>query len=125
MLHGGLISFLARNAALSALLVLLVIGAAAAYLKLEFLGTTLSSDYDTYVLTAQYLLGEPVDASTISVAGRMLKPLYPAFLASLHTMLDFHTAALLQSIFFFLFFIVAMFLLAQEYFEDVFPAVLA
>ena len=124
MLHGGLTSLLARNAALSALLVLLVLGAAAAYLRLEFFGTTLSSDYDTYVQTAQYLLGESVDASTISVAGRMLKPLYPAFLAALHTMLDFHTAALLQSIFFYLLFIVAMFLLAREFFEDTFSSVI-
>ena len=125
MLHGGLISFLARNAALSALLVLLVIGAAAAYLKLEFLGTTLSSDYDTYVLTAQYLKGEVVAIpGDISIPQRLLKPAYPAYLAAMSSITDFHTAALAQALFFYLLFIVAMYLLAREFFEDTFPSVI-
>src|SRR3989344_1720911 len=125
MLNGGFIPLLARNAALSALLVLLVLGAAAAYLKLEFLGTTLSSDYDTYVLTAQYLKGEVVAIpGDISIPQRLLKPAYPAYLAVASGVTDFHAAALAQALFFYLLFIVAMYLLARAFFEDTFPSVI-
>lgn len=114
-----------RNTSLTILMMLLIAGAGAAYLKLTLLGTTHSGDYDNYVRAAQYLSGEEVDTSGISVAGRMLKPLYPAYLAAMQPFLDFHDAALFQTVFFYLLFIVAMYLLAKEFLGGSFHAVLA
>lgn len=113
------------NRTLATLAVLLLVGAAAAWLKLTYLGTTHSSDYDTYVLTAQYLGGE-VEAvpGDISIPQRLLKPAYPAYLAALGPLVGFDAAALLQSVLFYLLFIVGTYLLAKEFFEDEFPAVL-
>ncbi|KKW19345.1 MAG: hypothetical protein UY63_C0016G0015 [Parcubacteria group bacterium GW2011_GWA2_51_10] len=116
---------LARNTALTALIILLFAGGFAAFLKLQFLGTTHSGDYDTYILTAQYIAGGDVDPTDLMVSQRLLKPLYPALLAVLSNVTDFYSASVAQSVVFYLLFIVAMFLLAREFFEETFPAVLA
>jgi hypothetical protein len=98
---------------------LLVAGVLTAYLKLEFLGITHSSDYDTYVLTAQYVAGEvravPGD---ISIPQRLLKPAYPLYLALAEPYLGFFGAALFQSVVFYLLLIIALYLLAKEFLED-------
>jgi len=114
------------HTALVIIAVFLVLGAITAILKVEYLGTTHSSDYDTYLLTAEYLKGVPVEDPTgISIAQRILKPLFPAFLAISSTGTDYFTAALMQAVVFYLLFIVAMFLLAREFFDDLFLASLA
>ena len=115
--------FVVRHTALVIVLSFLFFGAVAAILKLNYLGTTHSSDYDTYILTAEYLRGEAVtDPTGISIAQRILKPLYPGFLALARNVTDYFTAALIQAVVFYFLFIIAMFLLAREFFENLFLA---
>jgi len=115
-----------RHTALVIVALLLIVGAVIAIFKLNYLGTTHSSDYDTYVMTAQYLRGEVTsDPTGISIAQRILKPLYPGFLALMGSVTDYFTAALVQAVIFYFLFIVAMFLLAREFFDDLFLATIA
>lgn len=118
-------TFLIRHATVTMLLMLLVLGSAAAFLKLEYLGTTKSSDYETYLMTAEYLSGERIPVpGDISIPQRLLKPAYPAYLAVTSRVVDAHTAALAQAVFFYFLFIIAMYFLAREFLEDTFLAML-
>lgn len=107
-----------RNSTLVLLMLLFAAGAGASYLKLHFLGTTHSGDYDTYIETARYLGGEDVDAPPLHIPQRLLKPLFPALLLFLSQFTNFYSAAVIQTVFFYLLLIVALFLLGREFFED-------
>ncbi len=105
------------------LVALIALGIVVSLFKLSLFGTTHSSDWDTYVLTARYMAGEQVDnPGGVSIPQRYLKPLYPEYLALAHTFVDYDSAALAQSVFFYLALIVALFFLAYEFFEDRFTA---
>lgn len=110
-----------RSPLVVALLWVLLLGAMFASTKIVFLGTTVSGDYLEYVATAQSIAGDP-DGRI--VPHRFLKPLAPAVIAGLATMVDYKTAVLAQALFFYFALVVAMFLLTHEFFNDRFRAVL-
>src|SRR5581483_6065852 len=119
-----LLDWVNRKPLAATLIALTMLGFAASLLKLELFGTTHSSDWDTYMLTARYMAGDQVDTSGISIPQRYLKPLFPGYLALAHTVTDYETAALAQAIVFYLALIVALFFLAYEFFEERFTATL-
>ncbi|QQG37886.1 MAG: glycosyltransferase family 39 protein [Candidatus Kaiserbacteria bacterium] len=94
---------------------ILLIATLAAFLKLSLFGTTVSSDYQEYLATAQAFAGEP----GFEVAhNRILKPLAPALVALLGQGIGYHEAMLAQALFFYLALALATFFFAREYFQD-------
>jgi hypothetical protein len=98
---------------------LLLLCFSVAFLKLGTVGTTRSGDYETYVQTAMYLKGEPVEPSTpMTIPQRLLKPLAPLTVAVLSEYMSFPSALLLQSLVFYGALVIALYLLAYEFFRE-------
>lgn len=94
---------------------LLVIAAAASWMKVGTFGTQLSGDSVEYVDTAQALCG---DGGSVT-PHRVLKPLAPLTVCALHQVgMDYHDALLLQSIALYLALAVAVFVFARSFFKD-------
>ncbi len=101
-------------------LTLLLVGACAAFVRLQYLPLLVEGDYRSYLVTAQYLAGE--GEITHEVAFRMLKPLAPALISALSPIFGYQGATLFQAIVFYIALIIAMYLLAREFLWDRFLA---
>ena len=101
--------------ALRLAVLLVVVAAVAAFLKLHVFGTTVSSDYLEYIQTAEAFAG---DSGEEPSPNRILKPLAPALVALLSPVFGFDDAMLFQALVFYLAFSFVMFLLAREFLED-------
>ncbi len=110
-------SELFRSAQLRAIFLLICVCVAGASLKLTVFGTTYSSDYEEYVAVAQHMSG---DYTTDVRPHRFLKPLNPALVAAIATVTDdYHTAFILQALIFYIAFVLAVYVLAREFLDDI------
>lgn len=83
-------------------------------IKLVFIGTVDSSDYQEYVASAQYIRGESNEA----IPHRLLKPLLPLTLAALGFFFDYETATIVQAVFFYFALAFAMYGLAYLFLRE-------
>jgi hypothetical protein len=102
------------------LFLVLFAGAVGAFLKLFVLGTLpSSSDYQDYIETAKFFSGQ---TGALQLPFEILKPLNPMLVALLGFIVGIPHAFILQSTLFYFALIVAMYLLAREFFEGDFIA---
>ncbi len=94
---------------------LVLICAAAATMKLYFIGITPSDDYAQYLSTGKAIAGDP--SGEINAA-RILKPLCPLAVAALGIFVGFENAVVLQSVIFYAALVIVMFFMAREFFDD-------
>ncbi len=98
------------------LLTLLLVGAGAAFARIQYLPLAMDGDYGTYRDAAAHIAeGAPV---THDVALRMLKPLPLLVIAALAPAIGYESATLVQAVLFYFALIVAMFLLAHEFLKN-------
>jgi len=109
-----------RSPAVIACTIVLVLSACGAWLKLNYFGTTLTSDYQEYVETAMYFGGGTDEV----VPQRLLKPLNPLLIAGMSTFMPTGTAFLLQALVFYFALAIAVYFLAWLFFRDCFGAAL-
>ncbi len=102
------------------LLTLLLIGACAVFVRLQYLPILVEGDYQTYLAAARHIAeGAPV---THDVAFRMLKPLPQLLIAATAPLFGYQGATIFQAVVMYFALIIAMYLLAYEFFRDRFLA---